>query len=114
MPLYNPQKLNHIATLAETIKKRKDTASKNENSYTATLIAKGRDHCAQKFGEEAIETLIAVLNGDKQKIQAESADLLYHFLVLLEVSDIALDDIMDVLKQRQNISGLDEKKSRKL
>lgn len=83
-----------------------------KTSYTASLFAKGVNKITQKVGEEAIETCIESINGDKEKIKSESADLIYHLLVLWAHHGITPDDIMDILREREGISGIDEKNSR--
>ncbi|WP_322597200.1 bifunctional phosphoribosyl-AMP cyclohydrolase/phosphoribosyl-ATP diphosphatase HisIE [Sphingomicrobium marinum] len=69
-------------------------------SYTARLLAKGVKRCAQKVGEEGVETALAATAGDKRETASEAADLLYHLLVLLEATDVPLDDVLAVLKDR--------------
>ncbi len=97
--------------LAATIRARRaDTSAK---SYTRQLLDGGPERCAKKLGEEAIETVIAGVGQDASALKAESADLLYHLLVLLEARGVALDDVMQVLEGRMGTSGLDEKASRK-
>lgn len=83
-----------------------------DSSYTAQLLSKGVGHCAQKLGEEAVETVIAAVTQDKSEIRKEAADTLYHLLVLLKVSDVALDDVMIELQTRTTQSGIAEKASR--
>lgn len=82
------------------------------SSYTAQLMAKGVEKCAQKLGEEAVETVIAATSRDSRGTVLESADLLYHLLVLLQASDVALDDVMAELERRTAQSGLEEKAGR--
>src|ERR1700753_1981673 len=82
-------------------------------SYTAKLLAAGVEKCAKKFGEEAVETVIAAIQRDKGELAKESADVLYHLLVLWAASDITPDDVYAVLKTREAQSGLEEKASRK-
>jgi phosphoribosyl-ATP pyrophosphohydrolase len=82
-------------------------------SYTRKLIDKGVAHCAKKFGEEAIETVLAAISEDRERLTAEAADLIYHLLVVLEARGIALADVEAVLAERTKQSGLDEKASRK-
>ena len=89
-----------IHDLAATIDAR--AASGGEGSYTRKLLDKGAEHCAKKLGEEAVETVIA-----------ESADLLFHLLVLLKARGVKLEDVEAALAQRTNISGLEEKAARK-
>ena len=81
-------------------------------SWTAKLFASGMERAAKKLGEEAVETVIAAVGGDRKAIVAESADLLYHLLVVLAVADVPLSDIMDELQSRTAQSGLSEKASR--
>ncbi|HEY4344052.1 MAG TPA: phosphoribosyl-ATP diphosphatase [Parvibaculum sp.] len=82
------------------------------SSYSAKLMAGGPALCARKLGEEAIETVIAVLGPDKQAIVSESADLLYHWLVTLAALDIEPAAVYVELARREGRSGLDEKASR--
>jgi phosphoribosyl-ATP pyrophosphohydrolase len=88
-------------------------ASSGEASYTHKLLDKGAEHCAKKFGEEAVETVIAAVENDRDHLLAESADLIFHFLVLLKSRGVTLEDVEAVLAQRTAMSGLDEKASRK-
>ncbi len=83
-----------------------------QSSYTASLYAKGTAKIAQKVGEEAVETCIEALQGDKEKLKAESADLLYHLMVLWADQGITPDDVLKVLESRQGTSGHTEKASR--
>ncbi|TPW27248.1 phosphoribosyl-ATP diphosphatase [Pararhizobium mangrovi] len=83
-----------------------------EESWTARLVAKGQPKAAQKLGEEAVETVIAALGGDRQALAAESADLLYHLLVVLRIADVPLADVFRELERRTGQSGLAEKASR--
>jgi phosphoribosyl-ATP pyrophosphohydrolase len=84
-----------------------------ERSYTRKLLAGGAQKCAKKLGEEAVETVIAAASGTGQEVVAESADLLYHLLVMLEARGIALSEIYAELERRTAQSGLDEKESRR-
>jgi phosphoribosyl-ATP pyrophosphohydrolase len=96
--------------LAATISARRaDPAAK---SYTRQLLDGGPTLCARKFGEEAVETVVAALSGDKAALTNEAADVLYHLLVLLESRDVGIDDVLTVLRTRMGISGLDEKAAR--
>lgn len=83
-----------------------------EDSYTASLLARGVAKCAQKLGEEAVEAAIAAVTHDRSGLVGESADLLYHLLVTLRAADVALDDVMAELERRTGQSGLAEKASR--
>jgi phosphoribosyl-ATP pyrophosphohydrolase len=98
-----------VTRLAATIAARKDADA--AQSYTAQLLADPAG-AAKKLGEEAVETVIAATQGDKASLAAESADLVYHWLVLLAASGVTLDEVAAVLAQREGRSGLDEKASR--
>ncbi len=82
------------------------------SSWTAQLLAKGPEKCAEKFGEEAIEAIIEAIKGDREKLTSEAADVLYHLLVMLASQDVPLQDVLDTLAARQSQSGLAEKASR--
>ena len=82
-------------------------------SYTARLISEGREKCAKKLGEEAIETCIAAVGDDRAALTAESADLLYHLLVVWAVAGLTPDDVYRALAAREGQSGLEEKAARK-
>lgn len=84
-----------------------------EESWTAKLIAAGPDRAAKKLGEEAVEAVIAAVQGDRDALIAESADLLYHLLVVLLSRDVALQDVLSQLEARTARSGLAEKAARK-
>lgn len=99
-----------IHDLAATIDAR--AASGSEASYTRRLLDKGTSHCARKFGEEAVETVIAAVENDRAHLIAEGADLLFHFLVLLKSRGVAIEEVEATLAQRTSMSGLDEKASR--
>jgi len=88
-------------------------AGEGENSYTRTLIAKGVAKCAQKLGEEAVETALAAVGDDTKAVISEAADLLYHLAVLLEARGVALEDVYAELGRRTGQSGLEEKASRR-
>jgi len=81
-------------------------------SYTARLLAAGPSECAKKLGEEAVETAIAASMADKTRVAEESADLLYHLLVLWAATGINADDVAAVLDERRAQSGLEEKARR--
>jgi phosphoribosyl-ATP pyrophosphohydrolase len=84
-----------------------------ETSYTRKLLDKGVAHCAKKLGEEAVETALAAVGEDRDHLIAETADLLYHLLVVLEARGVKLSEVEEVLGARTRQSGLDEKASRK-
>lgn len=96
--------------LAATIEARK--GADPDSSWTAKLLEKGPEKCAEKFGEEAVEAVIEAVKGDKAGLTAEAADVLYHLLVMLVARDVALDDVLAELARRQGTSGIDEKASR--
>lgn len=83
-----------------------------DTSYTARLFAEGRARIARKTGEEALEVVIAALSEGKEKVTAESADLLYHLLVLWADADVKPGDVWKELARRENVSGLAEKAAR--
>ena len=83
-----------------------------DRSYTAKLLSQGVEKCAKKFGEEAVETVLAAVSGDKTHLAAESADALYHLLVLWAAAGITPEDVYAALKAREGQSGLAEKASR--
>ena len=99
-----------LERLAATIEARKsaDPAS----SYTAKLLSEGVERAAKKLGEEAVETVIAAAQGDADALAAESADLIYHWLVLLTRAGVSLDNVAAKLEAREGTSGLAEKASR--
>ena len=82
-------------------------------SWTAKLVAAGQQKAAKKLGEEAIETVIAAIEGEKAALTSVTADLLYHLIVVLKIGGVALQDVMEELERRTNQSGLVEKASRK-
>jgi phosphoribosyl-ATP pyrophosphohydrolase len=88
-------------------------ATSPEESYTAKLLARGVEKCAQKLGEEAVETAIAAVAGKKVELAKEAGDVLYHLLVLLKASGVGLDEVMAELESRTAQSGLAEKASRR-
>ena len=97
LPEQQPGGLLH--ELYEIIKSRQQ--ERPAGSYTTYLFDKGLDKILKKFGEEAAETIIAAKNEDKKQLVAETADLLYHLLVLLVAREVSLDDIRDELAQRR-------------
>ena len=84
-----------------------------QESYTSKLIDAGVAHCAKKFGEEAIETVLAAVGEDRERLIQEASDLIYHLLVLLAARGIMLDEVEAALAARTKQSGLEEKASRK-
>ncbi len=99
-----------LADLAAIIHERAKASP--DESWTSKLLASGPDRVAKKFGEEAVEAVIAAVQGDKAALTAEAADVLFHLLVLLESQAVALDDVMRELERRNARSGLAEKAAR--
>lgn len=99
-----------LKRLWTTIESRK--AGDPETSYVARLLSKGAVKAAQKVGEEAVETAIAAVAGGKPAVIAESADLLFHLMVLWAASGVSPDDVMDELARREGLSGIEEKQRR--
>jgi phosphoribosyl-ATP pyrophosphohydrolase len=98
--------------LYATIAARK-VAGDAENSYTAKLLAAGVEKCAKKMGEEAVETALAAVAGSKDQLAAESADLLYHLMVLWAAAGLGPEEVYAKLAAREGVSGLAEKAARK-
>jgi len=94
------------------LEKRK--SSKPDKSYVAKISSKGKNKIAQKVGEEAVEAVIAAVNEGKKELVAESADLLFHLLILWAERGVKPSDVKKELKKRMGTSGLDEKAARKL
>ncbi|MCT8998115.1 phosphoribosyl-ATP diphosphatase [Chelativorans intermedius] len=86
--------------------------SGDAGSWTARLFSAGMEKAAQKLGEEAVETVIAAVSGDRKALVSESADLLYHWLVVLALAGVSLEDVMAELEGRTGRSGLAEKAAR--
>ena len=99
-----------LARLEATIAERM-TASP-ETSYVAKLYSRGTSKIAQKVGEEATEVVIAAMTGVSEELVGESADLIFHLLVLLQAQGVTLDDVLAELDRREGLSGLEEKASR--
>jgi phosphoribosyl-ATP pyrophosphohydrolase len=99
-----------IGRLAATIESRRGGDA--STSYTAQLLA-DIDRAAKKMGEEAVEAVIAAAQGDRDALTAESADLMYHWLVLIAAAGVSLDDVAERLEAREGTSGLAEKAARK-
>jgi len=100
-----------IHDLADIVDAR--AASAGEASYTRKLLDRGAEHCAKKFGEESVYKVIAAIENNRGHLIAESADVLFHLLVLLKSRGISLEDVEAALAQRTGMSGLEEKASRK-
>ncbi len=91
--------LEYLLELQDTIESRRNASS--ERSYTAQLFAAGPSRIAQKVGEEGVEVAIAAVQGDRPRLKAEAADLLYHLLVLLRSQDMSLEDVVTELARRR-------------
>ena len=102
--------MSALDRLAATIAARR--GADPESSWTAKLLAKGPEKCAEKFGEEAIEAIIEAVKGDRDKLVSEAADVLYHLLVMLTSREITLDQVQAELERRAGVSGLAEKANR--
>jgi len=100
-----------VADLEQRIRERAKASP--EESYTRKLLDRGVAQCAKKFGEEAVEAVIAAANEDREHVIGEAADVLYHLLVLLQSRGVALADVMEELERRTAQSGLAEKASRR-
>ncbi len=97
--------------LFATIQSRK--TADPDSSWTAKLLAKGPEKCAEKFGEEAIEAIIEAVKGDQAKLTSEAADVLYHLLVMLASRDVTLTEVEAELARRDGTSGIAEKAARR-
>ena len=102
--------MSALDRLAATIFAR--SGADPQSSWTAKLLAKGPEKCAEKFGEEAIEAIIEAVKGDRDRLTAEAADVLYHLLVMLTAREITLDQVLAELERREGVSGLVEKAAR--
>ena len=103
--------MNYLTDLQKIIKSKKNEDP--DQSYTAQLFFKGLQEIQKKFGEEAIELIIASASKNKTQTIYESADVLFHLLVLLTENNISIEEIVDELKKRSGVSGLEEKSNRK-
>ncbi|MBN9450035.1 MAG: phosphoribosyl-ATP diphosphatase [Methylobacterium sp. SCN 67-24] len=99
-----------LADLERIVAERAEASP--EESWTAKLIAAGPERAAKKLGEEAVEAVIAAVKGDREELIAESADLIYHLLVVLRARNVALRDVLSQLEARTGRSGLAEKAAR--
>ena len=102
--------MNTLNDLAQTISER--AKADPGSSWTAKLLAKGPEKCAEKFGEEAIEAIIEAIKNDRDGLISESADVLFHLLVMLQSRGVTLDEVLAELDRRQGTSGITEKASR--
>ena len=105
--------MNKILERLDLTIQRKITESPNK-SHTAKLLKKGTEKCAEKFGEEAIELIVASVKKKKKEIIGEAADTLYHMFVLLRSKNISINEVLIELASREGISGIEEKRKRNL
>ncbi len=105
--------MNKILERLDLTIQRKTTESPNK-SHTAKLLKKGTEKCAEKFGEEAIELIVASVKKKKKEIIGEAADTLYHMFVLLRSKNISINEVLSELASREGISGIEEKRKRNL
>lgn len=101
----------YLRHLYDIVLSRKNASP--DESYIAKLFAKGRIKIAQKVGEEGVELAIATLAEGKEQVIGESADLLFHMLILWADAGVTPEDVLQEMQRREGISGLDEKKKRK-
>jgi len=102
--------MDTLSRLEEIIAERRKADP--QASYVAQLHARGLPVIARKVGEEAVETAIAALAGEREELVGEAADLIFHLMVLLSAKDIPLEEVLTELDRREGVSGLDEKASR--
>ena len=105
--------MNKILERLDITIQGKTTESPNK-SHTAKLLKKGTEKCAEKFGEEAIELIVASVKKKKKEIIGEAADTLYHMFVLLRSKNISINEVLTELASREGISGIEEKRKRNL
>lgn len=102
--------MSAISTLAATIQSR--IGADPDTSWTAKLLSKGPEKCAEKFGEESIEAIIEAVKGDRDALTREAADVIYHLLVMLAARGVSLSDVETELMRREGQSGITEKAAR--
>lgn len=102
--------MSALQRLAATIEARRNASA--DESWTARLLAKGPEKCAEKFGEEAIEAVIEAVRGDRARLTSEAADVIYHLLVMLAARDVTLAEVEAELERREGRSGIAEKDAR--
>ena len=99
-PVTNINFLNHLIRIIRDRKAQRDEPDAAQSSYTVSLFQRGINKIAQKVGEEAVELIIEAKDSDDEGFRNEAADLVYHFLVLLEEKEIPLEDVIQVLEER--------------
>lgn len=102
--------MSALERLAATVESRR--GADPESSWTAKLLSRGPEKCAEKFGEEAVEAIIEAVRGDRARLTSEAADVLYHLLVMLAARGVTLADVLAELERREGVSGIKEKASR--
>lgn len=102
--------MSALERLAATVESRRDADP--ESSWTAKLLSRGPEKCAEKFGEEAVEAIIEAVRGDRARLTAEAADVLFHLLVMLAARGVTLAEVLAELERREGVSGIKEKASR--
>ena len=102
--------MSAIHRLAATVQARR--GADPDSSWTAKLLARGPEKCAEKFGEEAVEAIIEAVKGDRERLTSEAADVIFHLLVMLAARDVTLEDVEAELARREGTSGLAEKAAR--
>ena len=105
--------MNKILERLDLTIQRKITESPNK-SHTAKLFKKGVEKCSEKFGEEAIELIVACVKKKKREVIGEAADTLYHMCVLLRSKNISINEVLSELVSREGISGIEEKRKRNI
>ena len=100
-----------LADLQKVVESRATASA--DKSYTKSLLDAGMQRCVKKFGEEAVETIIAGMQGDREALRNEAADVLYHLLVVLQAGGVSLQDVMNELQRRTSQSGHEEKAARR-
>lgn len=102
--------MSALERLAATVESRR--GADPESSWTAKLLSRGPEKCAEKFGEEAVEAIIEAVRGDRARLTSEAADVLYHLLVMLTARGVTLAEVLAELERREGVSGIKEKASR--
>ncbi len=102
--------MSALERLAAVIETRR--GADPDGSWTAKLLSRGPEKCAEKFGEEAVEAIIAAVKDDRAGLTGEAADVLYHLLVMLAARGVTLAEVLAELERREGTSGIAEKASR--
>ena len=102
--------MSALSRLAATIESRR--TADPDSSWTAKLLARGPEKCAEKFGEEAVEAIIEAVKGNRDRLTGEAADVIFHLLVMLAARGVTLADVEAELTRREGLSGIAEKAAR--